>query len=715
MRRLHGMVLTGVVLVGLLLLCASPRAALAAPLLKAEALVLVNSDSSSSKDFDEFIRPYLEQFGVPYTTLDIAHAPVDASLADYALIIVGHQHLDPTGRYLSADEQAAISSSVRAGTGLVNFDSDLWAHGVPRYQFVRDILAITPGAASVESTISFPAVVPSGGMHYITAAHQPGEVLKAGEMQLAGFGLPKSSQAVVLAGNTPLVSVTEFGAGHAVQWASYEWMSHSVLGPMHGLDDVVWRSTAWAARKPFVMQTLPPIVTMRVDDALGPFEWAHVANEFGLKPWMGIFLGEIKERDAADLRSLVHAGAATASMHGFDANTFFYFNHHDHLRVRVGFDRFTSNLTLGGRVLSGVLAVALVLFGGLAWWRSVASGRVAASIVAGVLLGLATLIKLKLAQGLIALLLVAIVAAWRTASRRTLRATIVATVVSVAMFAAWALAIQRMVIGPGDWPDETIAANYAQATRWHTDHDIPVSTFVVPHFYEFGTNAFAGLADWGVEYVGAQIAPGVAYGGPWLRGGPYRRFEDGNSSGNVPSYYADFLTVPGHAEYDGRFFNCVTEIRDDNGYEWSPTANVAETVGHGTRQLTRALDSRALATLFTHEYYLTDIPAANWRAIVQSVTSNIATYRPRYMTMDDACQYVRALHTSAIESSVFEPETGALHTTLNGSTDIATTFAVFTSGAETIVEREIHVPPFTGSTQVSINVAGALSGRRSAE
>ena len=55
-------------------------------------------------------------------------------------------------------------------------------------------------------------------------------------------------------GAQPFLAVTTNGAGRAVQWGTYDWMSHAVKGPMFGLDDLVWRSLVWAARKPFVMQ-----------------------------------------------------------------------------------------------------------------------------------------------------------------------------------------------------------------------------------------------------------------------------------------------------------------------------------------------------------------------------------------------------------------------------------------------------------------------------
>ena len=57
-------------------------------------------------------------------------------------------------------------------------------------------------------------------------------------MRLAGIALPATATAVAVSGEQPFVAVTTYGSGHAVQWGSYDWMSHSVLGPVHGLDDL---------------------------------------------------------------------------------------------------------------------------------------------------------------------------------------------------------------------------------------------------------------------------------------------------------------------------------------------------------------------------------------------------------------------------------------------------------------------------------------------
>ena len=52
------------------------------------------------------------------------------------------------------------------------------------------------------------------------------------------------------------------------------------------------------------------------------------------------------------------------------------------------------------------------------------------------------------------------------------------------------------------------------------------------------------------------------YGSPWIQNGPFRLYETGASDGGEPLYYADWIQVPGHPEFDGQFFNCATEIRD---------------------------------------------------------------------------------------------------------------------------------------------------------
>jgi hypothetical protein len=55
-------------------------------LTRAEALVIVNSNSACFSDFQHFIQPYLDHSGIPYSLLDIATTPIDSTLSDYALM-----------------------------------------------------------------------------------------------------------------------------------------------------------------------------------------------------------------------------------------------------------------------------------------------------------------------------------------------------------------------------------------------------------------------------------------------------------------------------------------------------------------------------------------------------------------------------------------------------------------------------------------------------
>jgi len=562
----------------------------------ADAVVLVNSRSAKYLDFKHFIQPYLDNFGVPYTVLDIASNAVGTNVGNFAVIIIGHSQLDTRHACLDTTEQQNISTAVMNGTGLVNFDNDLSAGGVNRYHFIRDIFGFSFGSATAGANVMFPATEPRSQMHYITALHQgDGSISFRSAMTLADVTLPTNATAVALSSGKPLLAVRKYGRGRAVQWTSYGWMPIAVLGPLEGLDDLVWRSVVWAARKPFVMRGLPNFVTMRMDDVSGPLTWVHIANEMGFKPWLGLFLNDIDDTEAADLSALTQAGKATASVHSFDCcSKFFYWND------------FYGNGTVGTH-----------------------------------------------------------------------------------------------------WSDSVMASNFTLAAQWHTNHGIPISKVVVPHYDEMGLNAITNLQSWGVEYIGGYIL-NRAYNSspPWPIGGPYRLYETpGSDTALLPEYYADFLSVPGHPELDGKYFVCVTELRDDSPCgEWCPDNNVAETVRRGTRQVRRALDGMVLAALYTHEWYLQPIPKApnqtpistnNWRAILQGITNNLAAYHPFYVTWDHACQYVRATRTSRIVASAYDTRSGRVTATLTGNTDMDTLVYVFVGADNAITGTLGNVPAFS--------------------
>ncbi len=83
--------------------------------LRTDALVLVNSASISYPDFQHYIQPYLDNFGLPYTLLDIATASINKDIGEYSVIIIGHKQLDLDDKYLDTREESNISAAVRAG------------------------------------------------------------------------------------------------------------------------------------------------------------------------------------------------------------------------------------------------------------------------------------------------------------------------------------------------------------------------------------------------------------------------------------------------------------------------------------------------------------------------------------------------------------------------------------------------------------------------
>ena len=330
---------------------------------------------------------------------------------------------------------------------------------------------------------------------------------------------------------------------------------------------------------------------MRVDDVTGPLWWAHMAADAGFRPFISLFVSNVTDSTATDLRGLVTNGLATTSIHSWDCcNMFFYFDRGN--GVSYSDSIMSNNISIGG--------------------------------------------------------------------------------------------------------------------QWHTNHAIPISKIAVAHYSEMGPNAFAGLQSWGVEYVTLKNYPGTIRDSPWLILGPYRLYEPQQlGSISLPVFYADFLSVPGHPEFNGQFFNCVTEIRDDPSSscaEWCPAnGDVAGTIGRGTRQIKRALDSLVLATLFFHEWWVIPIPTSsnqtpittnNWLAMLQGLTNGIASYNPLYVTMDYAYQYVRATRTSKLVSAAYDPASGQVTANLSGFTDLDTLVYTYNGDDNVITNIPGTIPAF---------------------
>ena len=542
-----------------------------------KALVIVNSSSASYVDYTKYIKPYFDNFGIPYEECDIFTTAIPI-LNDYALIVFGHKNVYSSG-YPITELEAAVSE----GAGLYSFDPHLFDYAGGFNEFIAP------------RTVKWNNINILNTSHYITQYHSPDSFNPTNSVELL---IPWSvTQNSSLVGGTDLANmstvgvtvsilqVSNYGQGKVVKWCGYDWVFDNVLGPVYGMDDLIWRGMVWAARKPFIMQGLPPMITMRVDDVnsngggiTNNFDWLKIANEYGFIPWCGTFNSEMPVGNIPLLKNLIDTNKATAFPHSFRGDNFIYFNH-----------------------------------------------------------------------------------------------------VNLSSFDA--------------------AANVRAARDFYINNGLKISNFLVPHFYELSSTSLSEIKAMGGEFLGIHMLPDQFYfadpAPAWINCEPYRINRNGYATDGRPVSYGGNITLNGI-----QFFNCVTEIRDDGGYEWFPDNNVTTTSARGIRHLRRALNSMVLTTLFTHEYHLVDISSDNWRTILSQVTLAINGYNPEYTSMDYAVKYIRAKSNIRI-ANVME-NSSSLEISYTGSNDMDTKCYLFTEKSGQINYRFIPLPQINGNGQVNV-------------
>jgi len=595
-------------------------------------LVLLNSFSCAYREGREYVLPYLDHLGVPVREIDLAREPVPTDVGEYALVVIAHAALDPSGTRLGKASWRRLLAAVGAGTGLVTFDPTLPAPS----ELGDDGRGDSSGGRS-HLAESIRAVGPGEG-HYITS--------RTGGLDVAPFSdalsvpeLAAPDGAVLLwAGEYPLLVVSELGDGRVVRWATSQWADSHVLGPLAGLDGPLWRSLVWAARKPFAMRGLPPLVTMRVDDVPGtgrmwgrsPFYWVQVANEYGFKPWMGIYPYNLTPEAVAELRDLIGRGQATASPHALGRpprpgpfEDIYYWD--EAIEIRGGGAEGFIYSDRGRPWLSDLDEFLFFDHHKGRPWSDAEAAR-----------GLAS------------------VDAWYAAHSP--------------------LPISRYVLPHyGEIGSNTIAHIREQ---WGCD--------LIGQFDDIDT-PFERDAPW------VKCGPFRRYEEPGIAAiGSTRR-------GRSPLYYADFINLAGH-----QFFNSVTEVRDVAGYEWAPDMDLEAAVSSGVRQLRREMDSMALAVLFTHEAdRIYRISPDVWSEKIGGVAAGIADCDPIYVTVDDGVRYVRATRTSRLGSCHVSGDGREVTATLTGYADVDTHFQLFSEEAGEIVRTLVPIPAFEGRTSVT--------------
>ncbi|MHB8062593.1 MAG: DUF4082 domain-containing protein [Ruminiclostridium sp.] len=284
------------------------------------AVVVVNSKSEYYTDFEKYLLPYLNVFGVPFKIIDRAIQKVDGFIMDHQVVILAHKNIGAKGALSwTQEEKALLHEALVKGIGIVSYDiyADLFNNIYYLGERVVD-----------ESTLTF-----SQHSHYITSAHELGECIELDTPVTLGavisvheVTVSLDTRVILSAGELPYVFIKEVALGRFVQWVGYQWMDNSIRGPLWGLDDLIWKSIVWAARKPFILRDIPNFATLRVDDCVGdhgyykdkPFEWVEIANKYGFKPWLGFFYDRISLNSTNKMKELVSQKKGTAQFHGMN-------------------------------------------------------------------------------------------------------------------------------------------------------------------------------------------------------------------------------------------------------------------------------------------------------------------------------------------------------------------------------------------------------------
>ncbi len=234
-----------------------------------------NTSPSSPGEYQRYLERYLEHLQIPYRVIDTATQAPPSDLGMVQLIVAGHTGLVAL-RDLAASHSAGGSGRIRASS-----TSTPTPQSAPTTISKASSARPDPIAAGA-TVIEIPsAVMPDGATpHYIAAMQirfqdtPPGDMIYSfhkdanGSQQVATPTVLLGAQGTVIAlvGNSPLVLATQTGGGRAVDFTTYEFMHPDRFGFMMGIDDLIWRSMVWAARKPFILRGYPRFYAPQMDD-----------------------------------------------------------------------------------------------------------------------------------------------------------------------------------------------------------------------------------------------------------------------------------------------------------------------------------------------------------------------------------------------------------------------------------------------------------------
>jgi hypothetical protein len=244
------------------------------------------------------------------------------------------------------------------------------------------------------------------------------------------------------------------------------------------------------------------------------------------------------------------------------------------------------------------------------------------------------------------------------------------------------------------------------------ENNINLSSYVIPHAYDITSDSILALAEIGISNVGIAYLPNTGGGvfennNKWIMGLPFRNYEDGSdhipwdgSMSHQSIFYSDFININEKTSV----FNCLSEIRDINGYEWfnysqepSEILDVEKAIQIGSKILYRCFQSRILGNLFTHEdswrgKFLALIPPEKLEDIVAGIYLNIIRFNPRFDFIENAINVIKQLKICEINSIEYDDKlANYIISKKSNHLPVLQVFHEYRINSEIVIEKEIEL------------------------
>lgn len=294
--------------------------------------LLVLVDSSRKKEYEyvnEAIFSVLDHCGMPHDILDLSTNRVSPDeLLSHSTVIIAQENL---GRSLTEEDIRIIIQGLKRGVGLVNFDGDT--------DLVKTILKPVTRTKNVTQS-SIKKILIKNSNHYITSNQKKGDIKYFFHAVPLTYLTLNKDLDVLLEGpaKEPALVAGKCGNGRFVQYLlSIKLWQEKYFGHLEGLDDVFWKSIVWAAKKPFIMRSMPPFVTTQIDDcssSYNHFRYADILAKYGYIPHLELFLDDIDKvthyaegDDSRAMKKKYDKGMVSFAAHAFTYNQHIYFDH----------------------------------------------------------------------------------------------------------------------------------------------------------------------------------------------------------------------------------------------------------------------------------------------------------------------------------------------------------------------------------------------------